>query len=127
MIAVIALTLVLAPTGDDWQKLAGPAFEAFAARTEALCPAQQFRFVTPGDLDAYQEDFAATLTRPERARLAHANPSRRTCTSGHGLSCPTVTLLGAMTTVGLLDRFAAFACTDPPTVPHTYRGSSAHP
>jgi hypothetical protein len=127
MIAVVALTLALAPAGTDGQKLAGAAFEAFAMRTAAICPARQFRFVTPGDLDGYQEDFAATLSRRERARLAAANPRRRECTSGHGLSCPTVTLLGAMTTVGLLDRFAVFACADPPTVSRRYRGSSAHP
>jgi hypothetical protein len=127
LIAVIASTLALAPAGADVQKLAGAAFETFAAKTEAICPARHFRFVTPGDLDGYQEDFAATLTRRERARLAAANPSRRACTSGHGLSCPTVTLLGAMGTVGLLERFAAFACTDPPTVTRRYRGSSAHP
>ena len=127
MIAVIALILALAPAGADGQKLAGTAFEAFAAKSEAICPARQFRFVTPGDLDGYQEDFVATLTRRARVRLAAANPSRRECTIGHGLSCPTVTLLGAMGRVGLLDRFAAFACTDPPTVTRRYRRSSAHP
>ena len=115
MIVALALALVLAPE-DAWQKLAGHAFEAFAARTEAICPARQFRFVTPGDLDGYQEDFIATLPRATQRRLARVDRGPTHCSGNGGLSCPSVRLLEAMSNIGQLDAFAAFACAAPAPV-----------
>lgn len=109
MIAVALLLAVSLP--DASQKLAGPAFEHFAAKSEEICPARALRSVTPGDLDLSEQQFLDKLPRRQRLRVAAAEHGGRRCTSDHGLSCPSVELLDAMARAAELDAFVAYACT----------------
>lgn len=110
---MIVLTMLLAVQAPaPIQVLAGPFFEAFARRTEQLCPVRRLRDVTPGDLDLIQDDFRQRLPAAARRRLTAADRAGQARCDGHnGLSCPTVETLGAMRRTGLLERFAAYACS----------------
>lgn len=109
---MIAVALLLAASSlDASQKLAGPAFERFAAKSEAVCPARALRSVTPGDLDLSEQQFLDKLPRRQRSRIAAADHGGRRCTSDHGLSCPSVELLDAMAHADQLDAFVGYACT----------------
>lgn len=91
--------------------LAGPSFEAFATRTDRLCPARHRRSVTPGDLDYVQDEFRTHLAARDRQRLAAADHVDARCAGHNGLSCSVGETLDAMRRTALLDRFAASTCT----------------
>lgn len=96
---------------DDFQIMTSPAFEAFARRTDAICPARRLRNATPADLDYAQERFEDTLAHRQRRRLAAADPGVRGCANRDGgLSCPAQHKLAAMIRLGMLDSFARSAC-----------------
>jgi len=109
---MLLLALMLsAAQPDHFQKLASPAFEALAKRTDALCPAKGIRYTTPGDLDWQQESFEEILSPGNLARLNAANVEEQRCANRDGLSCPVTATLEAMEKTHELRRFARFACS----------------
>jgi hypothetical protein len=116
---VVALVAALAPAtpvaSAPFQILAGPAFEAFAADTDARCPSAHVRFIKPADLDLEQQSFEASLRRSERARFKAAIPrtavgAPKACEGRNGLSCTAINNLEALKTAHQIKRFIAFSC-----------------
>ena len=118
LLLMLASTVSTAPL----QVLESPAFEAVVGKTEAMCPARQFRYITPADLDDVEQDFIGSLSSAEQAKLAASNAADQRCAGRNGLSCATTATLEALTHRHLTRRFAAFVCAS-----HAIDATSATP
>jgi hypothetical protein len=94
----------------DFQMMTSPAYQAFARKGDALCPARRLRYLHPADLDGFEEGFLSTLSLREQRRVKRASPGFKGCPP-MGASCPAQHLLGAIDRLGLLDDFTRSACS----------------
>ncbi len=114
--AILALS---APEAEGpFQRLAGPAFERFAARAERLCAKAQSRFIKPADLDEVESRFLEGLSAGDLARVKAAIPRSidggpRSCEGRNGLSCASTHNLKAIERADQLQPFVAFVCAHP--------------
>jgi hypothetical protein len=86
-------------------------FEEFAQETSRICASRGLRFITPGDLSWYEEQFRAQLPKAERTRVERADGGQKLCRRRHGLSCPTTATLAAFSRTRLIQSFATFSCS----------------
>ncbi len=114
VLAAIVTPAVPVP-GPPFQVLAGPAFESFAARTDARCPGAHARFIKPAGLAFEEEGFQASLSASEQAKFNVAIPRSadggpKSCEDRDGLSCPASRNLEAIARAHQMKRFIAFVC-----------------
>jgi hypothetical protein len=114
LLRAVVLVGVLAaqPSRLDFQLMTSAAYQSFADKADAVCPARGLRYLHPADLDGIEENFMPSITRRERHRVASLNRGDKGCTGG-GASCPAQNTLAAISKAGLLDEFVQFACTSP--------------
>jgi hypothetical protein len=122
LLLMVTFASALATGGSNsdqpFQVLAGPSFEAFARAAEAACPEARARYVTPGDLDAWETDFTGALPKTESAKVLRAIPRDAdgdplACRGRNGLACPSSRNLEAISKAGLTNRFVASVCARP--------------
>ncbi|MFZ5796404.1 MAG: hypothetical protein ACRCS5_01035 [Sphingomonas sp.] len=110
--AALAIAPATRPDRLDFQMMASPVYDVFAAKGEALCPARKLRYLHPADLAFLEEGFLPSLTPRARHRVTLRDVGDKGCTGG-GLSCPAQHMLAAISEAGLLDAFVSFACVAP--------------
>ena len=106
---ILILTSTTGPDRLDFQLMTSPAYSAFAAKGEAICPARRLRYLHPADLDGIEEDFWPSLSKREQRQVTARQHGDGKCPPA-GASCPAQHLLTAIMRAGRLDDFTHFAC-----------------
>lgn len=110
VLALVMMSPIANESRSDFQMMTSPAYQAFARKGDAMCPARRLRYLHPADLDGLEESFLSTLPSREQRRVAHATPDTGTSPPA-GASCPAQHTLAAIVRLGLLDRFTQSACS----------------
>ncbi|THD38229.1 MAG: hypothetical protein E7773_00250 [Sphingomonas sp.] len=110
VLALMMLSSIPSESRSDFQMMTSPAYQAFARKGDAMCPARRLRYLHPADLDGMEESFLSTLPSREQRRVARATPDTSNCPPA-GASCPAQHTLAAIVRLGLLDGFTQSACS----------------
>jgi hypothetical protein len=94
----------------DFQMMITPAYQAFARKGDAMCPARKLRYLHPGDLDFFEEQFLFALPARTQKRVTGLTKGIDKCPE-MGASCPAQHTLAAIRKAGLLDAFTTSACS----------------
>jgi hypothetical protein len=112
MTMLLALLLAAGPNDSrlNFQMMTSAAYQAFAQKADAICPARKLRYLHPADLSGLEESFFAKLSPEERRLIKIADPDFKTCPPA-GLSCPAQRTLSAIADARMLDKFTRAACS----------------
>jgi hypothetical protein len=104
--------IVLAGTVIGTAASAADPFTAWVAAVHRQCPARHLDSMTDGGFDEMFGAFEATLDRKTLRRARTAERRRFDCPTSRSLAtCEMSDGFAAYQDVGLIDRFAEFACT----------------